>query len=105
MICKKNFRIIFHLMVAATIFTLISCTTTIHDAVRKNDIEMVNQLIKDGADINEVERSATALHYAVRNENIDMMKLLISSGANIDARIDYSGWTPLFVAISRNQNV
>ena len=65
-------------------------------AVFASDIESVKSLLKEGADINKLERyiGGSALHVAARSDQHEMAQLLINSGARVDLR-DRSDYTPL----------
>ncbi|WP_265027270.1 ankyrin repeat domain-containing protein [Wolbachia endosymbiont (group A) of Bombylius major] len=75
----------------------------LHYAVEKDDYDLVNSLIKNGADVNIQDRDdKTALHYAVSSygdiQNVNkMVMLLVESGANIDIQ-DSDGKTALHYA-------
>lgn len=74
------------------------------NAVREGDLELVEELIKEGKyDINfEYWNDDTAFTDAASVSNYPMMKLLLKYGANIDAGI-YSLNSPLLVAVSNNK--
>ena len=60
---------------------------------KNNDV--INLLIKAGADINIADKSeSTPLHYAALNNNIGIMRRLIKAGADLNKMND-SGKTPL----------
>ena len=58
---------------------------TLHQAVFSNETELVNQLISNGANVNEPNfDGSTPLHIACRDGLLDMVKILIENGAIID---------------------
>ena len=72
-------------------------------AIQTNNIDMVNALIEQGADINEPAYTSKApIHYASHSRNIDILKLLISKGADLEAETEL-GVTPLGYAVGLNQ--
>jgi len=84
-------------------------TTRLCYAVEKGDITKVQELIKNGADVNAKDKwpGHTALHYAVMNWNqrkikifLDIARFLIKNNANIDAT-GLQGETPLMLAVER----
>lgn len=69
--------------------------TTIHDAVRINDIKLLNTFIQEGADINKKDKFGyTPLHLAVRFNHYEIAKVLVEKGANVNTKDNY-GDTPL----------
>lgn len=73
-------------------------TPLIIKAVQNNNTEALEELIEEGAEIDEVdEHGKTALHYAVLSANTDIVQFLIDQGASIDKQ-DSSGKTPLSYA-------
>lgn len=57
--------------------------TPLTRAAQRNNLEIVNILITNGADINAVELgSNTALTHAIRNENIEMVTILLDAGSD-----------------------
>jgi len=64
-----------------------------------NNIELLDWLIKNGANINHQDRNGyCALHFAGQQKNIDTAKLLLDKGANINL-IDIYGNPPIWTAI------
>ena len=58
---------------------------TLHQAVFSNETELVNQLISNGANVNEPNfDGSTPLHIACRDGLLEMVKILIENGAIID---------------------
>lgn len=72
-------------------------------AIRLNDVEAVENLIREGVDVNECDprdilgAGNSPLHDAANNGNIKIVSLLVTAGAEINAQCDY-GWTPLLRA-------
>lgn len=62
-------------------------TTRLMDAARKQNVEMVNLLLKHGADVNAtVKNNRTSnLHLAVRSSTARIVEILLNHGADIDA--------------------
>ncbi len=76
----------------------------LHDAVKASDIAKVKQLIANGADVNQNQRSlGTPLHQASLSGSTDIAELLIGHGANVNAENKIFG-TPLYIA-ARKGNV
>ena len=73
----------------------------IFKAVQNGEVKSVQQLIKNGADVNIKDKDGkTPLHYAAYNENFKIVKLLVKNGANVNA--EYYGATPLYFATLKN---
>ena len=75
------------------------------EAVEKGDVNMVKQLIQEGADVNanyfrhgHLYERTHALLVAVDNEDIEMIKTLIEMGADINGT-DHYGNTPLILSV------
>jgi len=76
--------------------------SALHDAVRANDLELVQFLIKQGAQKDlEDQYGFTALHLAVRLHNLEITEYLISKGAEINT-IDVYLDTPLLDSTRNN---
>lgn len=73
--------------------------TKLHDAISKNDLDRVKELIQSGADVNlsSTNERLAPLHVAVQNNNEDIAKLLLQAGADIDGK-DNDGFTPFIWA-------
>lgn len=70
------------------------------DAIVNNDLNAIEQLLRNGADINKkYEYDYTPLHVAVQENNIDIVKYLLENGAGLENR-DIYGNTPLIRAVS-----
>ena len=68
-------------------------------AVRTGALELVQIMLKYGADLSEYDRFSweTALHLAVESGNVAMARLLLRHGADVDRR-DKKGASPLHYA-------
>ena len=82
-----------------------SNNTNLFTAVEYNDIERVNELLKqDNSQINDLnEEGLSLLHIAVIKANIKMINLLLSYGADSNILSDKKKQTPLHLAYL-NQN-
>jgi ankyrin repeat protein len=71
------------------------------EATIKNDIEMVKQLLSQGADPNVFLDAAkvTPLHFAAQNNCIEIGRMLIKAGADLHAKTYPDGETPLDIAL------
>lgn len=69
----------------------------LHVAAQRGDIARVQQLVRDGRDVNAFDdMSKTPLHYAVESERADIAQFLIEHGADVNARDEATiGNTPL----------
>lgn len=72
------------------------------DASNNGNIELCEDLIKDGADVNQPNKvGEIPLFIASLNGYLEICKLLIENGANVNQRNDggqYYGFTPLHIA-------
>ena len=73
----------------------------LYDAVLGNRISEIEQLLKQGADVNVKDKDGwPPLLWVALKGNIDIGKCLIENGADVDAQNKY-GWTPLYWAALR----
>lgn len=73
--------------------------TALMNAASENDIDMINTLLTDGADIEETDADGTtALHWAVSYGQYDSAALLLENGANPNV-IDNYQTSPLMSAV------
>jgi len=71
-------------------------------AVAQNDIDRVQSLIKEGADVNaDIKGGVTFLHIALLQGHEEVAALLIAGGADTHAKMT-DGTTPLHLAAMRN---
>jgi ankyrin repeat protein len=73
------------------------CASPLHNAAGRNDVKAVNELLDQGANINEKNHlnGGTALKAASSRGNIDMVKLLLDRGADVNLASGNMGWTAL----------
>ena len=73
--------------------------TSLHIAAENGYLELVNFLLKNGANVNtRNDKKGTPLHPAALNGHLEVVTALILSGADINARV-LDGCTPLHYAI------
>jgi len=80
--------------------------SALHLALSKRNFDVARKLIEAGCDINLVSQigvSGTALHYAIIKDNLDMVKLLLEKKADVNIVEEETGYSPLFLAASREQ--
>lgn len=69
------------------------------DAVMRGDSAGLRMLLKQGADVNEVQGDGmTALHWAASRGNIAATRMLVSAGARLDPLTRNGNYTPLHLA-------
>lgn len=68
-------------------------------AVKGNDINLANQLIKGGANVNGIDETGQSpLHHACYLGYVDIVKILINSGADVNKKVPERNLTPLYGA-------
>ncbi|MBB6443997.1 M48 family metallopeptidase [Bacillus benzoevorans] len=71
----------------------------LHMAIENNDLDELQQLLDDGADIEETDsEGSTALQHAVMWTNDEAVELLLLNGADVNTTDDW-GTTPLINAV------
>jgi ankyrin repeat protein len=72
-------------------------TLPLHDAVRKNDLTHIEQLLDQGYDVNQIEAATgiTALDLAATSNRLSIVNLLLSRGADPNLRNRKENDTPL----------
>ncbi len=71
------------------------------EAARAGDVEQINTLLGQGADVNASTRyGATALHYASDKGHFEAVKLLLSRGAQVNVNDNFYGAPPLTWSLS-----
>jgi uncharacterized protein len=77
---------------------------TVPDAAKAGDVELVRQLMRQGADVNDAQGDGmTALHWAADADNLPLAEVLLYAGANTEAGTRIGHYTPLHIA-SRKGN-
>lgn len=71
----------------------------LHRAVKRQDIDVVRALLKDGADPNDSALGSTPLMFASKLCNTQVIRLLLDAGADPN-RAGPGDWTPLAMAAS-----
>ncbi len=88
-----------------TISWNVQAQSDIADAAMINDIEYVQRLIGNAADVNAVQADgATALQWAAFNANHEIAHLLLEAGADASLA-NRNGVTPLWLAANRGDDV
>ncbi|XP_029458083.1 ankyrin repeat domain-containing protein 42 [Rhinatrema bivittatum] len=77
----------------------------IHDAVKAGDVEQLAVMVKNGANINEVDsvHKFTPLHWAAHSGSLECLHWLLWHGADI-TDITTRGWTAAHLAAIRGQD-
>jgi ankyrin repeat protein len=75
-----------------------------YDCIRRNDLGMLQGLIKTAGVKQKDKHGTTPLHQAAANGSAEAMRLLVEAGAEIDAVNDF-GATPLMWAIGEPEKV
>lgn len=89
------------LRISKTIQSLSMAANDLLIAVKGNTFEKIENLVKNGGDVNTKDNDdRTLLHYAVNNGNIDIVNILLKNGANV-TQITNKGNTPLHIATSK----
>lgn len=106
---RKNLKYVYRVwLVPLVLVPLLSLNSiahagAIHDAARAGDLERVQKLVVQGADVNEkAVRDETALMLAALAGQGEIVNYLLQRGANIDAR-NASGMTTLHAAAYAGQ--
>lgn len=60
--------------------------TALHEAVVKNDIAAIKQLLAAGADVNASDEHGMTALAMVEDRHVEIAKLLISAGAEVNAK-------------------
>jgi len=69
------------------------------DATKRGDVEEVQALIQQGADVNEAYGDGmTALHWAAERGDLMVAEVLIAAGASVEAGTRIGHYTPLHIA-------
>ena len=76
-------------------------TYPIHIATKRGNIEILELLIKKGANVNQVDKNGNApIHMAVKQKNPKILELLLDNGANIN-HLNRRGNAPIHLVFER----
>ena len=93
----KNMKMkVFLVAVAAAMLSVMNLAAApIHDAVKRGDVDAVEEFLQDGADMNaRTELQMTPLHTAAIVGHVEVARMLLEHGADVNAR-DRGQKTPL----------
>jgi cytochrome c len=71
----------------------------LQDAAKTGDVDLIAQLLDQGADINEISGSGTPLYFAINTQHAEAAELLIERGADVNARSTFGA--PLHAAAAK----
>lgn len=76
--------------------------TPLHQAVSERNLEQVESLLGEGADIDaQIENGMTPLYLAASKGYLEIAKVLVDNGADVNLTNKY-GWTPMHTATFNN---
>jgi len=73
------------------------------EAADHGNIDIIEELIEQGIDVDVYYKSTTALYEAAVNGNAEILKLLVQAGANANAEDKDGGVTPLYMVSMENR--
>jgi ankyrin repeat protein len=89
---------------AGGLLPLLACGTSLQEAAGKGDVAVVDQRLREGADVNAIDESGkTALHKAAEGGHKDVVGLLLQHGG--DARLKSHGGCDAFMAACDSGNL
>lgn len=78
----------------------------LHSAVARNDFEICQILVQNGADVNVAQiQGVTALHSAAHRGNLGIVKLLVENGAKVEAAMENGDTALIFAERDGHQEV
>src|SRR5690349_149794 len=87
--------------VALLLFAMPTHASDLTDLAKRGDLAGVENILDNGAAVDEPESGVTALFIAVEAGNIDLAKLLIGRGADVTLPVKFKR-TPLYAATFGN---
>ncbi len=101
---KWSISILIFVVILTPVFCLADIADQLNQAAMENNIQMVNDLIAKGADVNAKSHyGLTDLYVAIWNGNTEVVKILIKKGADVNEKSD-NGETALSIAQSKNHS-
>lgn len=101
-----RFLLIFSLLISSAAFAQTKATLKLFNAIEKNDISLAASAIREGADVNGVDRiqapTTTVFHKAVQANRLEITKLLLDNKADVNQRRPLDLLTGLIIAAKYN---
>ncbi len=99
---QNNWIVVLGISLLAAFSVQSAMLNTLIDAASRGDISAVRDLLRDGAEVNDMQGDGmTALHWAAEIGNAQLTDMLIYAGSNTEAGTRIGQYTPLHIA-SRN---
>jgi len=99
-------RLAVRILLIPSLLVLAGCAPALTGAAARGDINEVNRLLDEGADLNEKDGNGfTAIALAAMNGKSNMVKLLADRGADVNIKELGGGWTPLHLAVARTADI
>lgn len=90
---------VFSAFLLAALLGAVPLESPVADAARAGDLEVVRQLLRDGADVNAAQGDGmSALHWAAERGDAAMIGVLVTAGAELQAATRIGEYTPLHLA-------
>lgn len=99
----KFYSVVVGIFLGLLVLYSTAIASPIHDAALTGDVELVEILIANGADVDERDVSGYApIHLAIQEGHTEVAKVLIKNGVDVNARLvgdDGRDHSPLYLSI------
>ena len=98
--CHSPIPYLVAVLLVALAWTSLALCGEIHDAARNGDLEKVKALLKDHPDLvfSKDKEGRMPLLWTTEMGHMDVAELLLANKADVNARNDYDGSSPLYLA-------